>query len=117
MVTKKTTQKRAGDAAQKFHEALSRRMLRQRGVTTKTQFGSAALLIQGKVFTFPWKGDLVFKLPEERVAALIAAKKGKLFDAGSGRTSKTWVAVLPSAKALWPKLALEAKAFVAAQEK
>ena len=116
MVAKTVTRKPGGDAARKFHEALCRKMHSQRGVSTKAQFGSTALLIQGRVFTFPWKGDLVFKLPEERVAALVKAKHGKLFDPGSGRTSKTWVAVFPSARRLWPKLALEAKAFVASQK-
>ena len=69
--------------------------------------------IKGKIFAFYWKGRMVLKMPADRVAKIIASKKGIYFDPGHGRTSKEWIAVAPSTKSRWLGLAREAKAFVA----
>lgn len=86
---------------QRFFEAQRAELLRDKAVTEKKMFGTTALCVSGKVFMFPWKDKLVLKLPEERVATLVASKSGELFDPGHCRTSKTWVAVSPSARRQW----------------
>lgn len=97
---------------QRFFEAQRAELLRDKAVTEKKMFGTTALCIRGKVFMFPWKQNLVLKLREERVTALIASKSGELFDPGHGRTSKTWVAVFPKARRQWQRLMVAARGFV-----
>lgn len=82
-------------------------------VSLARMFGSTGLKISGKVFAMMVKGDLVVKLPKERVEALISAQFGDYFDPGHGRLMKEWVALKPKAEAQWLKLAKEAQQFVA----
>jgi TfoX N-terminal domain len=95
-----------------FYELRRRELLDDPTVTEKRMFGTVALFVSGKVFMLPWKGNLVLKLPPERVQAIVDGKRGEYFDPGHGRTSKTWVAVYPSAKREWPPLAADARLFV-----
>jgi hypothetical protein len=76
-------------------------------------FGSDALKVGGKIFAMEVKGELVVKLPKERVDELIAGGSGTRFDPGHGRLMKEWVAVPPSDPEEWIRLAEEARAFVA----
>jgi TfoX N-terminal domain len=101
------------DDAQGFFGRQRPVLLREKGITEKSMFGTAALCINGKVFMFAWKGQLVLKLPEDHVGKLLASMDGKLFDPGHGRTSKTWIALFPSSKRRWPKLVESAREFVA----
>ncbi len=55
--------------------------------------------VGGKVFAGDWNGELVVKLPAERVEALIAAGEGALFAPMEGRVMKEWVVVLDDALA------------------
>ena len=80
----------------------------------KNAFGATALKVGGKIFAMAVKGDLVVKLPRERVETLVAAGEGTRFDPGHGRVMKEWLAVPPSAGDAWLPLAREALAFVAA---
>ena len=74
-------------------------------------FGAISLNVGGKGFVMQTKkGELVFKLPREKVAALTASGGGKAWDPGHGRAMKEWVAVLPD-KVDVVALAKEAKAF------
>jgi hypothetical protein len=77
----------------------------------KKSFGSDAIKVDNKIFAMMWHGDLVIKLPKQRVEGLIAAGTGKPFDAGKGRPMKEWVAVGPALQE-WESLAREALAFV-----
>lgn len=97
---------------ERFYEARRAELLGQKAVTEKKMFGTTALCSNGKVFMFPWKKNLVLKLPEETVSKLLISKSGELFDPGHGRKSKTWVAVFPTAKRQWPKLVAAARQFV-----
>jgi hypothetical protein len=84
------------------------------GVTAGTGFGrSEGLRISGKIFAMLVRGELVVKLPKDRVEDLTAAGLGHHFDPGHGRLMKEWVAVTPSASRRWRKLVEEARAFVA----
>jgi len=80
------------------------------GAVAKT-FGARGLKVGGKVFAMMSGGKLVVKLPKDRVAALVAGKKGEPFVLGP-RVMKEWVAIPVRAKASWRALAEEARAFV-----
>jgi len=76
------------------------------------KFGSNGLKVNGKLFAMlSSKGNLVVKLPKERVDLLVASGQGKNFDPGHGRLMREWVAVL-STKASWLDLVREAHDFV-----
>ena len=82
------------------------------GVIQAKMFGSPGLRVNGKVFACLVKGQLVVKLPQARVATLLAEGKAQRFDPGMGRLMKEWAAVDPGHN--WIALAEEARAFVAA---
>ncbi len=109
---KKSTNKLENEDAQTLFEPIAKKFLKERDVAEKKMFGTTALTIKGKVFVFPWKGRVVFKLPKERVEEIIASKKGIYFDPGHGRISKEWVAINPNTDSECINLAKEAKNFV-----
>ena len=77
-----------------------------------TGFGASALKVGGKIFAMMSSRDkFVVKLPQERVDALVTARKGAYFDPGHGRLMKEWLE-MRSGQALWVGLAKEARAFV-----
>ncbi len=78
---------------------------------SRRSFGAEALKVNGKIFAMPVKGRVVLKLPGERVASLVATKRGDYFDPGHGRVMKGWVALTDDKGAL--ALAREARDFVA----
>lgn len=79
-------------------------------------FGSSGLRVQGKVFAMlSSKGAYVVKLPQPRVAALVASGDGEHYDPGHGRRMKEWLQVSPTSDLDWLTLAREAMAFVAEQ--
>jgi hypothetical protein len=78
-----------------------------------TGFGSRALKTGGKIFAMlSSRGEFVVKLPQQRVAALIASGDGHRYDPGRGRLMKEWLAVDPSSPRDWQSLAEEALEFV-----
>lgn len=82
-------------------------------VTSGKMMSSLGLKVNGKIFAMFYKGQLVVKLPKERVDALISQGAGKRFDPrGDGRVMKEWVAVVGRPHS-WMPLAEEAYAFVA----
>ncbi len=83
------------------------------GVTRARMMGCEGLRIAGKYFAYEWRGELVVKLPREKVDAYVAAGHGKPFDPGMGRPMKEWLTVPPGV-ADWRNLAEQAFAFVAA---
>ena len=76
-------------------------------------FGSSALKIENKIFAMLFQGNLVVKLPGQRVDALIASGVGERFNPGHGRLMKEWLTVEPTSDEGWLALAREAKAFAA----
>ncbi len=78
-------------------------------------FGSGALKVGSKIFAALSKGELLLKLPKERVDALVAAEAGRRFSTGAGRPKKEWATIPPTTEAEWRALAEEARAFVSAQ--
>jgi hypothetical protein len=96
--------------------ALAEPMLAQAGVSRSTMMGLPCLRIDGQFFgSFDRRtGDLLVKLPEERVEQLVDAGRAHTF-APAGRRFREWAAISPTRRRCWPALLKEALAFVAAQ--
>jgi TfoX/Sxy family transcriptional regulator of competence genes len=95
------------------YDALIDSLSAEPGVTPPSEggkFGSAGLKVQGKIFAMLVRGDLVVKLPRQRVAELIAAGHGRPFDANKGRPMAEWF--VANAECDWQQLAKEALSFV-----
>jgi YjbR len=100
--------------AERLFASIAQSELSMPGVTAGTGFGrSEGLRISGKIFAMLVRGELVVKLPKDRVEELTASGMGHPFDPGHGRLMKEWVAVTPGASRRWRKLVEEAHAFVA----
>ena len=88
----------------------------EKGVTSKTEgkgFGSSGQLkVDGRIFAMLVRGELVLKLPRQRVDGLVAAGDGRRFDAGKGKPMSEWLVLSPSSKKSWAPLAREACDFV-----
>jgi hypothetical protein len=85
---------------------------RDRGVTSGTMMASVGLKVGGKIFAMLVRGDLVVKLPRERVTELVDADLGRQFDPRrDGRLMKEWV-VLAGDDLPWVEVAREAYDFV-----
>ena len=83
-----------------------------RDVRFGRMFNSSSVLnVDGKIFAMCRKGELVAKLPKERVDELVAGRRGVRFDPGRGRIMKEWI-VIPPKKEDWLKIAKEAYGFV-----
>jgi TfoX/Sxy family transcriptional regulator of competence genes len=112
------------DAAQRFAD-LCRTLEGEPGVTVPSgtggsgtgssrprRFGSDALKVDGRIFAMVTRGELVVKLPRDRVAALLASGEGRPFDAGKGTPMKEWVVLADDDPEAWLDAAREALAFV-----
>jgi hypothetical protein len=66
----------------------------------------------GKFFAFVTRGQLVVKLPGERVTGLIASGEGRVFDAGKGRPMREWVGLSPADETTCAEYMREARRFV-----
>jgi len=92
---------------------ISEAQLTSRGVTAGTGFGKTeGLRISGKIFAMLAGGELVVKLPKDRVDELVDSGVAKRFDAGKGRPMKEWASIKPTASRRWKALVEEARAFV-----
>jgi TfoX/Sxy family transcriptional regulator of competence genes len=85
---------------------------RDRRVTSGKMMASFGFRVSGKIFAMLVRGELVVKLPRERVDALVAAGRGHAFDPRrDGRLMKEWL-VLQGDEPPWAYLAREAYDFV-----
>ena len=75
-------------------------------------FGAGALKAGGSIVAMAVQGSLVVKLPEARVAELVAAGTCASFDSGKGRPMREWAAVPLADPATDLALAQEALAHV-----
>ncbi len=102
------------ESGQRF-ERLAARFLADPAVSRGTGFGSnPGLRVGGKIFAMLGRGgELVVKLPKERVDGLVASGVGQRFDPRhDGRLMKEWVTVPAKHAGHWEGLADEALAFV-----
>ena len=96
-----------------FDQVTARLAAEEPGLERGRVFHSDGLKTAGKLCAFVTKGELVVKLPAERVSELIAAGTGLPFDAGKGRPMKEWVRLRPEDEAACTAYVLEARSFVA----
>jgi hypothetical protein len=83
-----------------------------RDVKFGRMFGSSSVLnVNGQIFAMCRKGELVVKLPKDRVDELVNARKGSRFQPATGRIMKEWISI-PAKKEDWQQLAKEAYTFV-----
>lgn len=71
--------------------------------------GAQGMKKGGKMFVMFMKGDLVVKLPEQRVREVIDSGDGKPFDPGTGKPMKNRVLIRVSKKDSWIRYCEEAK--------
>ena len=84
------------------------------GVTPPTGgsgFGRGALRHRRRIFAMFVRGQLVVKLPRQRVDELVAGGHGERFDANKGTPMKEWLSLDPDSVLAWPALAREALDF------
>ena len=95
---------------------LAQKMAGKPGVTHVKEgrgFGSSGQLkVHGRIFAMLVRGELVLKLPRNRVDALIVAGEGTHFDAGKGKPMREWFVLSPTSTKRWLSLAEEALNFV-----
>jgi hypothetical protein len=88
------------------------------GVTPPSRgsgFGRSALRYNGKIFAMLVRGQLVLKLPAERVTELIGSGNGAAFDANKGVAMREWFSLDPESPLEWLPLATEALEFARAR--
>lgn len=77
-------------------------------------FGRGSLKYGGKIFAMLVRGNLVVKLPAERVTALISTGEGVAFDANKGTAMREWFSLGRDSDLGWESLAAEALDFARA---
>lgn len=99
-------------------DVLLAEMLAAHSVERGTMMGFPCMRINGDFFASAdhKSGDLIVKLPKERVTLLIEAGEGASF-APAGRTFKEWVSIPARDAVKWRQLAEEALAFVVCKQK
>jgi hypothetical protein len=94
-------------------EAVVERYAADPRVTSGTGFGSSpGRRVDGRIFAMLVRGELVVKLPRQRVDDLIASGTARWFDAGKGRPMREWASITTTNADVWPELVAEAYAFV-----
>jgi TfoX/Sxy family transcriptional regulator of competence genes len=78
------------------------------GVTVNAGRGAQGLKVGKKMFAMFSKGDLLLKLPPDRVEALVASGRGVPYDPGTGKILKNYVLIPAAKKRSWIKLCEEA---------
>jgi hypothetical protein len=68
--------------------------------------------VRGKIFAMLVRGELVVKLPKQRVDQLVDSNTGTRFERGQGRPMKEWLSVPPRHESDWEQLVGEALKFV-----
>ena len=79
-------------------------------------FGRSALRYRRKIFAMFVRGQLVVKLPAQRVDELVDGGHGERFDASKGTPMKEWLSLDPGSGLPWLPLAREALSFAIAQD-
>jgi hypothetical protein len=101
-------------AAERLFEQLAARLLADPTVRRGTGFGaSPGLRVGSRTFAMLRSGELVVKLPEQRVDELVGSGIGARFDPRrDGRLMREWVTIPARHGQQWELLAGEALRFV-----
>ena len=100
-------------AAQELFDAAVARFLDDPRVTAGTGFGSSpGRRVDGRIFAMLVRGDLVVKLPRQRVDALVGPGFAHWFDAGKARPMREWASIGATHGDAWAGLVAEAHEFV-----
>ncbi len=91
--------------------AIAKALSKEPSVTVGKLFASLGLKADGKIFAMVVRGQLVLKLPKERVARLVTEGAGRPFVPAPGRVMKEWI-VLDEPTPSSVRLGREAFAFV-----
>ncbi len=101
------------DHTQTTWDRIEQTELQIEGVSPGTGFGrSEGLRIRGKIYAINKDGELILKLPAERVEALIDTGTGNAWGPTPGRIMREWVAIPGTRHADWAALTSEARTFV-----
>jgi hypothetical protein len=100
------------DPEDRFWDLAEALLLTRVGVTRSTMMGFPCLRLNGGFFASLDRknGQLVVKLPAERVTGLVTTGAALPF-APNGRTFREWAAISPSASETWAGLLEEAQTF------
>jgi hypothetical protein len=94
-------------------EAVVERFADDPRVSGGTGFGSSpGRRVDGRIFAMLVRGELVVKLPRQRVDDLVASGSARWFDAGKGRPLREWASVATTDAPSWAEIVAEAYAFV-----
>jgi hypothetical protein len=101
-----------GGVAAMFEELAQRLVAEDPALDYGRMFNSDGLKTNGKFFAFPGSnGDLIVKLPAERIVELVAGGEGRPLTMGK-RTMREWVRVAPADDAACAAYVAEAQDFV-----
>ena len=103
-----------GNATAELFEDLATRLVGEPDVRQGTGFGAMpGLRVGNKIFAMLCRGELVVKLPRDRVDELVAAGGAARFDARrDGRLMREWATIPARHSDDWEPLAVEALRFV-----
>jgi hypothetical protein len=92
---------------------LTEPLLARPGITRSTMMGLPCVRVRGAFFASCDRrtGDLLVKLPEARVDALVSSGRAQAF-APSGRRFREWAAIPTDRSRTWRRLLDEALAFI-----
>lgn len=82
-------------------------------VTVNSGRGSQGMKLGKKMFVMFYKGDILVKLPPERISELVASGDGQAFDPGTGTPMPDRVLIPASRRDLWIPLCEESRQYVA----
>ena len=94
-----------------IYEEIKDHFSSDRDVTVLRGRGAQGIKLGKKLIVMFMKGDLIVKLPEERVSEIIASGDGEPYDPGTGKPMKNWVLITETRRELWIKYSEEAKQY------